>query len=206
MKIKNAQLEVVAGFADQFPNENLAEIALAGRSNVGKSSFINALLQRKNLAKTSSKPGKTRTVNFYNINNDFRLVDLPGYGYAKASKKEMDKWADLINEYLSTRPNLYEVFLIVDARHEPTDQDLQMYDWIIESGFTGYIIATKVDKIGKSKIDQVKKRISEKLDTDRDLIINFSSEKPVAKDRIVALLDKILEYEIVYDEDIIVEE
>lgn len=193
MKIKSAELEVVAGFPSQFPKENIPEIALAGRSNVGKSSFVNSIIERKSYAKTSSKPGKTRTINFYNINNDFRLVDLPGYGYAKASKKEKEKWAELINEYLAIRENLYEIFLIVDARHEPTDDDLVMYDWILEAGFTGYVIATKLDKLGKGKKDQVIKRVKEKLETDRELIIPFSSEDNYGRQEVLMLLEDIIE-------------
>ena len=126
MKFKSIELEQVAGFKSQWPAEYIEEIAFVGRSNVGKSSFINTFLGRKNLAKTSSKPGKTRTINFYNIDNKFRLVDLPGYGYAKVSKAEKAKWDKLINEYLHQRENLKEVFLLVDIRHEPTALDLSL--------------------------------------------------------------------------------
>lgn len=192
MKIKSADLEVVAGFIDQFPESDLAEIALAGRSNVGKSSFVNTLIERKSFAKTSSKPGKTRTVNFYNINNDFRLVDLPGYGYAKASKADMDKWANLINDYLVSRENLSEIFLIVDSRHEPSAQDKEMYAWILENGFSGYVIATKLDKIGKSRQDQVKKMIAKALDAPRDNIITFSSQDKTGRDKVLGLIEEIL--------------
>lgn len=177
MKFKNIELEQVAGFKSQWPAENLEEIAFVGRSNVGKSSFINAFLGRKNLAKTSSKPGKTRTINFYNIDNKFRLVDLPGYGYAKVSKAEKAKWDKLINEYLHERENLKEVFLLVDIRHEPTNLDLQMYNWIIESGFTGFIIATKYDKISRNQLHKHIKQIMKKLDVaDEGLIFAYSSE------------------------------
>lgn len=177
MKFKSIELEQVAGFKSQWPSENIEEIAFVGRSNVGKSSFINAFLGRKSLAKTSSIPGKTRTINFYNIDNKFRLVDLPGYGYAKVSKKEKEKWDKLINEYLHDRENLKEVFLLVDIRHEPTDLDRQMYDWIIESGFTGFIIATKYDKISKNQLQKHIKAIMNKLDVvDEGLIFAYSSE------------------------------
>ena len=177
MKFKSIELEQVAGFKSQWPNENIDEIAFVGRSNVGKSSFINAFLGRKSLAKTSSTPGKTRTINFYNIDNKFRLVDLPGYGYAKVSKKEKEKWDKLINEYLHDRENLKEVFLLVDIRHEPTDLDLQMYDWIIDSGFTGFIIATKYDKISKNQLQKHIRAIMKKLDVeDEGLIFAYSSE------------------------------
>lgn len=177
MKFKSIELEQVAGFKSQWPSENIEEIAFVGRSNVGKSSFINAFLGRKSLAKTSSTPGKTRTINFYNIDNKFRLVDLPGYGYAKVSKKEKEKWDMLINEYLHDRENLKEVFLLVDIRHEPTDLDLQMYDWIIDSGFTGFIIATKYDKISKTQLQKHIRSIMKKLDVeDEGLIFAYSSE------------------------------
>ena len=135
MKIKNIELEQVAGFKAQWPKDNLSEIAFVGRSNVGKSSFINSFSNRKAIARTSSKPGKTRTINFYRVNDSFRLVDLPGYGFAKVSKAEKAKWDKLINEYLHDRENLKEVFLIVDIRHEPTALDKQMYEWIIDSGY-----------------------------------------------------------------------
>lgn len=177
MKFKEINLEQVAGFKSQWPDENLQEIAFVGRSNVGKSTFINAFLAKKNLAKTSSKPGKTRTINFYNIDNSFRLVDLPGYGYAKVSKKEKEKWDKLINEYLHERENLKEVFLLVDIRHEPTKLDLQMYEWIIESGFTGFVIATKYDKISKNQLRKHIKLIQNKLNIDDEgLIFAYSSE------------------------------
>ncbi|WP_073997323.1 ribosome biogenesis GTP-binding protein YihA/YsxC [Anaerococcus urinomassiliensis] len=177
MKFKSIELEQVAGFKSQWPSENIEEIAFVGRSNVGKSSFINAFLGRKSLAKTSSIPGKTRTINFYNIDNKFRLVDLPGYGYAKVSKKEREKWDKLINEYLHDRENLKEVFLLVDIRHEPTDLDRQMYAWIIDSGFTGFIIATKYDKISKNQLQKHIKAIMKKLDVeDEGLIFAYSSE------------------------------
>lgn len=177
MKFKNIELEQVAGFKSQWPNENIEEIAFVGRSNVGKSSFINAFLGKKDLAKTSSKPGKTRTINFYNVDNKFRLVDLPGYGYAKVSKTEKAKWDKLINEYLHDRENLKEVFLLVDIRHDPTQLDLQMYNWIIESGFTGFIIATKYDKISRGQLQKHINAIKKKLDVeDEDLIFAYSSE------------------------------
>lgn len=183
MKIKQIELEQVAGFKAQWPKDEMVELAFVGRSNVGKSSFINSFLGRKNLAKTSSKPGKTRTINFYRINNYFRLVDLPGYGYAKVSKVEKDKWDRLINEYLHERENLREVLLLVDIRHEPTTLDKQMYDWIIESGFTGFVIATKYDKISRGQIQKHIKQIKKKLNiVDEGLIFAYSSETKHNKD------------------------
>lgn len=178
MKINKAELEKVAVEEKQYPDTNIKEFAFAGRSNVGKSSFINAMLNRKNLARTSSTPGKTRTINFYRVNDDLRLVDLPGYGYAKVAKSEKDKWAGIINRYLENRENLVETILLVDIRHEPTALDKQMYDYIIESGFSGIVIATKKDKIKKSQVDKHISIIAKKLGVKhRENIIPFSSSK-----------------------------
>ena len=184
VKINKAELEKVAVLEKQYPLANLPEFAFAGRSNVGKSSFINAMLNRKNLARTSSTPGKTRTINFYKVNDDLRLVDLPGYGYAKVAKTEKEKWAGIINRYLETRENLLETILLVDIRHEPTDLDKQMYDYILHSGFSGIVIATKKDKIKKSQIDKHISVIAKKLGVEhRENIIPFSSsEKDEVKD------------------------
>lgn len=178
MKINKAELEKVAVEEKQYPDPNIKEFAFAGRSNVGKSSFINAMLNRKNLARTSSTPGKTRTINFYRVNDDLRLVDLPGYGYAKVAKSEKEKWAGIINRYLENRENLVETILLVDIRHEPTALDKQMYDYIIESGFSGIVIATKKDKIKKSQVDKHISMIAKKLGVKhRENIIPFSSSK-----------------------------
>ena len=178
MKINKAELEKVAVEEKQYPDTNIKEFAFAGRSNVGKSSFINAMLNRKNLARTSSTPGKTRTINFYRVNDDLRLVDLPGYGYAKVAKSEKEKWAGIINRYLENRENLVETILLVDIRHEPTALDKQMYDYIIESGFSGIVIATKKDKIKKSQVDKHISIIAKKLGVKhRENIIPFSSSK-----------------------------
>ncbi|WP_300410876.1 ribosome biogenesis GTP-binding protein YihA/YsxC [Lagierella sp.] len=195
MKIKSSRLETIAATLSQYPSENLPEIALAGRSNVGKSSFINAFLNRKNLARTSSKPGKTRTVNFYNVNESFRLVDLPGYGYAAVSKSEKDNWATIIETYLNNRQNLYETVLIVDIRHDPSAQDVQMYNWIKEIGFTGFVIAGKADKVARSKFPQHVKKIAKVLNIeDRDLIIPFSSEKKTNLDLVYDQFENIIKY------------
>ena len=183
MKIKNIELEQVAGFKAQWPKDSLPEIAFVGRSNVGKSSFINSFSNRKAIARTSSKPGKTRTINFYRANDSFRLVDLPGYGFAKVSKAEKAKWDKLINEYLHDRENLKEVFLIVDIRHEPTALDKQMYERIIDSGYMGFVIATKFDKISKGQIQKHIKQIKNKLEIeDEGLIFAYSSETKHNKD------------------------
>ncbi|MDU1043200.1 MULTISPECIES: ribosome biogenesis GTP-binding protein YihA/YsxC [Peptoniphilus] len=177
MKINNAELEKVAVLEKQYPHENLPEFAFAGRSNVGKSSFINAMLNRKNLARTSSTPGKTRTINFYKINNSLRFVDLPGYGYAKVAKSEKEKWAGIINRYLETRENILETILLVDIRHEPTNLDKQMYDYIIDSGFSGIVVATKKDKIKRSQINKHIDTIAKKLGVEhKENIIPFSSQ------------------------------
>jgi len=177
MKINNAELEKVTVLEKQYPHENLPEFAFAGRSNVGKSSFINAMLNRKNLARTSSTPGKTRTINFYKINNSLRFVDLPGYGYAKVAKSEKEKWAGIINRYLEIRENILETILLVDIRHEPTNLDKQMYDYIIDSGFSGIVVATKKDKIKRSQINKHIDTIAKKLGVEhKENIIPFSSQ------------------------------
>lgn len=193
MKITSVELEKVAVHQEQYPSSHLPEIALAGRSNVGKSSFINSFVNRKSLARTSGTPGKTRTINFYKVNNGFRLVDLPGYGYARVSKKEKEKWGHIIEEYLNTRDNLKEIILIVDIRHSPTDQDLQMYDWIKAFGFKGIVIATKADKVSKGKFQHHQKIIRKKLGiSDSNLIIPYSSTNKVNKENIDRLVEDIL--------------
>lgn len=195
MIIKNSDLERIAATLKQYPDEELPEIAFAGRSNVGKSSFINTVINRKNLARTSSKPGKTRTVNFYNVNGEFRLVDLPGYGFAHVSKSEKDNWAKIIETYLNNRSNLYETILVVDIRHKPSVQDIQMYKWIMSFGFTGFVIANKADKISKNKYQAQVKQIMKALDIkDKDLIIPFSSENRINVDLAREQIDNILKY------------
>ncbi|MGI5949852.1 ribosome biogenesis GTP-binding protein YihA/YsxC [Peptoniphilus sp.] len=195
MKIKKAELEKVAVKKEQYPKEDTVELAFAGRSNVGKSSFINAMLGRKNLARTSSTPGKTRTINFYNVNDKLRLVDLPGYGYARVSKSEKEKWAGIINEYLETRENLLETILLVDIRHEPTELDKQMYDYIIHSGFSGIVIATKKDKIKKSQVNKHVDAIAKKLEMpSKDNIITFSSEKKDMVDEVWYIFNDMIEF------------
>lgn len=193
MKITNPQLEAMAVSEKQYPSGHLKEIALAGRSNVGKSTFLNSFVNRKKLAYTSSSPGKTRTVNFYNIDGRFRLVDLPGYGYAKASKADQEKWAESIDEYLSVRDNLKEVILLCDLRHKPTVQDKEMYEWILAAGFTGYIIATKADKIAKTKVIQHEKEIMISLGLkNRDLIFPYSSLDRSGMKDIHSLIENII--------------
>src|SRR5690554_4805866 len=176
MKILKAELEKIAVEKPQYPSGDLPEIVLAGRSNVGKSNFINSMVNRNNLAKTSSKPGKTRTINFYKINDKFRLVDLPGYGYAKVSKQEKDKWGRIIEEYLNSRENIKEIILLVDIRHEPTELDVIMYNWIKSYNYRGLVVATKADKISKGKFQKHIKIIRDKLGIENpELIIPYSS-------------------------------
>ncbi|WP_353092889.1 ribosome biogenesis GTP-binding protein YihA/YsxC [Tissierella praeacuta] len=193
MKIIKSDLHAIAVGPKQYPQDELPEIAFAGRSNVGKSSFINSMINRTNLARTSGKPGKTRTINFYIINDSFRFVDLPGYGYAIASKSEKEKWGHIIEKYLVDRKNLREVILIVDIRHEPTEQDLMMYQWIKSFGYTGIVIATKADKISKGNWQKHIKIIKDKLEIkDANLIMPYSSEKKINKDKVWEKLEERL--------------
>jgi GTP-binding protein len=185
MKVISSDLHAIAALPKQYPKDDLPEIAFAGRSNVGKSSFINSMINRVNLARTSGKPGKTRTINFYIINNSFRFVDLPGYGYAQVSMSERKKWGDIIESYLTTRENLKEVVLLVDMRHEPTNQDLLMYNWIKSFGYRGLVIATKADKISKGNWQKHTKIIREKLGIgDVNLVIPYSSENKINKEKV----------------------
>lgn len=176
MKIKKSELLITAGRKDQYPETLVSDIAFAGKSNVGKSSMLNALVNRKSLARTSSQPGKTQTVNFYNVNDIVTLVDLPGYGYARVSKREREKWGKMIETYLNTREQLKEVILLVDIRHDPGANDIQMYNWIKSYGYRGYVIATKADKISRGKIQKHIGAIKKVLNIENDnLIIPFSA-------------------------------
>ncbi len=173
----NAEILLSAVSKAQYPEDDLPEIALAGRSNVGKSSFINTLLGRKNLARTSGKPGKTQQLNFYNIDDKIRFVDVPGYGYAKVSKTERAKWGKMIEEYLTTRENLRVVVSLVDMRHEPSADDVQMYDFLKYYDISVIIVATKADKIPRGKWNKHESMIKKKLDFDmKDQFVVFSSE------------------------------
>ena len=160
MIIRNINLETVCGITSKLPENTLPEIAFAGKSNVGKSSLINALMNRKSYARISATPGKTQTINFYNINEELYLVDLPGYGYAKVSEQEKIKWGQLIERYLHGSKQLKVVFLLIDIRHKPSGNDKMMYEWIVSQGFNPVIIATKLDKIKRSQKDQDRKRRS----------------------------------------------
>lgn len=194
LKIISSDLDAIAVKSEQYPEIEMPEIAFAGRSNVGKSSFINSVLNRKNLARTSSKPGKTRTINFYLVNENFRFVDLPGYGYASVSKSEKDSWGDIIEEYLNIRNSLKEVFLLVDIRHEPTIQDVQMYEWILAYGFTGYVIAAKADKISRGKYQNAEKIIAKKLGIkNRSLIIPYSITNKYNLEKVLGIMEEVLE-------------
>lgn len=194
MIIRKSELIITAAKQEQYPPEGKLEIAFAGRSNVGKSSLINTLVNRNNLARTSGQPGKTQTVNFYNINDEFRLVDLPGYGYAKVSMTERQRWAKMIETYLTNRKSLAEVILLLDIRHEPGEHDKMMYDWIKSFGYNGIIIATKADKISKGQWMKHISMIQKKLGVeDKNFIIPFSASKKLNKDVVWDTVEEILE-------------
>lgn len=175
MKIKQSRFITSAVKRDQYPEDELPEIAMVGRSNVGKSSLINMLINRKGLAKTSSTPGKTQLINFYDLDGKMRLVDLPGYGYAKVSKDKKSGWGKIIETYLVNRPNLLEVFLLVDLRHDPTENDRLMFEWIRSFGYKGIVIATKADKIGNNQLQAKKKAIRDKLGMEEDDVLILTS-------------------------------
>lgn len=163
MVIKNINLETVCGITSTLPENDKPEIAFAGKSNVGKSSLINALMNRKSYARISQTPGKTQTINFYNINDELYLVDLPGYGYARVSQKEKEQWGKLVERYLNGSRQLKVVFLLIDIRHEPGNNDKVMYDWVVSQGWQPVIIATKLDKLKRSQIDKHIKMIKQGL-------------------------------------------
>ena len=191
MVIRNVNLETVCGITSKLPDNQLPEIAFAGKSNVGKSSLINGLLNRKSLARTSATPGKTQTINFYNVNEELYLVDLPGYGYAKVSEAEKVKWGQLIERYLHNSEQLKAVFLLIDIRHEPSANDRMMYDWIVEMGYNPIIIATKLDKIKRSQIQKQIKLIKTTLDlVPGTVVIPFSATTKQGRDEIWELVEK----------------
>ena len=192
MNLNKAEFEAAFGTSLQLPSSDLPEIAFAGRSNVGKSSLINGLMNRKSLARTSAQPGKTQTINFYNINEAMYLVDLPGYGYAKVSQSEKEKWGKMIERYLHTSKNLKAVFLLIDIRHDPSANDKMMYDWILNNGYEPIIIATKLDKLKRSQVQKNIKAIKEGLKLSKDgIIIPFSAETKQGRDEIWALIDEL---------------
>lgn len=194
MIIKSVNLETVCGVTSRLPENELPEFAFAGKSNVGKSSLINALMNRKAYARTSSQPGKTQTINFYNINNAFYYVDLPGYGYAKVSLEAKEKWGKMIERYLSRSRMLKMVFLLVDIRHDPSANDKSMYDWIVYNGYHPVIIATKLDKINRSQVAKHTKAIRQGLGmAPEDILIPFSAETKQGREEIWELLERKLQ-------------
>ena len=193
MIIKSAELETVCGITSRLPENELPEFAFAGKSNVGKSSLINALMNRKSLARTSSQPGKTQTINFYLINQNMYYVDLPGYGYAKVSVEVKAKWGKMIERYLRSSKALKCVFLLIDIRHEPSANDRMMYDWIVENGYHPVIIATKLDKIKRSQTAKQVKLIRDTLGMGKDgVLIPFSAETKQGREEIWAYLERYL--------------
>ena len=189
MIIKKALLETVIGTRSEIPVHELPEFAFAGKSNVGKSSLINAIMQRKSLARTSSEPGKTRTINYYNVNDALYLVDLPGYGYSKAGKEEAASWGRMVERYLHGSKVLKQVFLLVDIRHAPGANDCQMYEWIEAQGFEPVIIATKLDKINRSQTQKQLKLLRTTLGCKDALMIPFSAKSKQGLEEIYALFE-----------------
>ncbi|MGN0365894.1 MAG: ribosome biogenesis GTP-binding protein YihA/YsxC [Suilimivivens sp.] len=196
MIIKNVSLETVCGITSKLPENEHMEFAFAGKSNVGKSSLINGLMNRKALARTSAQPGKTQTINFYNVNDQMYLVDLPGYGYAKVSEQEKAKWGKMIENYLHKSKQLKAVFLLIDIRHEPSGNDRMMYEWILNQGFEPIIIATKLDKINRSQIQRHIKMIKDGLKVVKNtIVIPYSAQTKQGREEIYELLDSYLEQE-----------
>ena len=196
MIIKNVSLDIVCGITSTLPDTELPEVAFAGKSNVGKSSLINGLMNRKALARTSAQPGKTQTINFYNINEAMYLVDLPGYGYAKVSQSEKEKWGKMIEDYLHKSSQLKAVFLLIDIRHDPSANDKQMYDWVLHNGFSPIIIATKLDKIKRSQVQKQVKAIKQGLQVEKGtLVIPFSAETKQGREEIWSVIEGFLDAE-----------
>ena len=199
MVIKTVNLETVCGITSKLPENTKPEFAFAGKSNVGKSTLINALMNRKSYARTSSTPGKTQTINYYNVNDEFYLVDLPGYGYATAGVKVKQKLGKMIENYLHTSKKLEAVFLLVDIRHEPSDNDVMMFDWVLAAGFTPYIVATKSDKIKRSQLAKqtamIRRTIKEKSKVSHDVsfeVIPFSGTSKAGREDLYNVLDGFL--------------
>jgi len=192
MVIKSVNLDLVCGITSTLPDNVLPEVAFAGKSNVGKSSMINALMNRKSYARTSSQPGKTQTINFYNINDRIYCVDLPGYGYAGTSAETRKKWGKMIEKYLHTSKQLKQVFLLIDIRHNPSENDKMMYNWIVDQGYEPVIIATKLDKIKRSQLLKQVKIIREGLGIKPDgIIIPFSAQTKQGLDKIWEIIDPL---------------
>ncbi len=203
MVIRNVSLDIVCGVTSTIPKTDKPEVAFAGKSNVGKSSLINAMINRKALARTSSSPGKTQTINFYNINDAMYMVDLPGYGYAKASRTEVEKWGKMIEKYLRTSRNLKTVFLLVDIRHAPGENDKIMYNWVVKSGYQPVIIATKLDKLKRSQVPRCIRTIREELRLSKDtVLIPFSSETKQGREEVWNLIDRLIAGEETHEETV----
>lgn len=199
MVIKTVNLETVCGITSRLPENTKPEFAFAGKSNVGKSTLINALMNRKAYARTSSTPGKTQTINYYNVNDEFYLVDLPGYGYATAGVSVKQKWGKMIENYLHTSKKLEAVFLLIDIRHEPSENDVMMFDWVLAAGFTPYIVATKSDKIKRSQLAKqtamIRRTIKEKSRVSHDVsfeVIPFSGTSKAGREDLYNILDGFL--------------
>ncbi len=196
MIIKNVNLETVCGITSKLPENLLPEIAFAGKSNVGKSSLINGLMNRKALARTSAQPGKTQTINFYHVNDAFYLVDLPGYGYAKVSVELKEKWGKLVERYLQESKQLRAVFLLIDIRHEPGANDQRMYEWIVHQGYDPIIIATKLDKINRSQVQKHLKMVRSGLGAKPETrILPYSAITKQGREEIWDLMEELLELE-----------
>lgn len=194
MNVNNVELTAVCGRKDQYPNTELPEVAFVGKSNVGKSSLINCMVNRKSLARTSQNPGKTRTINFYNVENIVHFVDLPGYGYARAAKSEIAKWGKMIEEYLLERSQLKSIILLIDIRHDPSDNDKIMYDWLKHYGYKIIIVTTKSDKLKRSQINKHISIISKSLQLDKDdLLVPFSSETKDGRERLWDIIKNVIE-------------
>ena len=194
MVIRNVSLDIVMGVTSSMPQTTLPEVAFAGKSNVGKSSLINALMNRKSLARTSSQPGKTQTINFYNINDVMHLVDLPGYGYANAREEVKAKWGRMIERYLQKSQQLKQVFLLIDIRHAPSANDKLMYDWIVHNGYRPVIIATKLDKLKRSQVAKSVKIVREGLNLEKeDILIPFSAQTKQGLEQIWETIESFCE-------------
>ena len=193
MIIKKAQLETVCGITSKFPENSEPELVFAGKSNVGKSSLINALMNRKSLARTSSQPGKTQTINYYKVNDEIYFVDLPGYGYANANIETKAKWGKMIEKYLHTSKQIKCIFLLIDIRHEPGKNDKQMYDWILHNGYQPVIIATKLDKLKRSQVAKCVKIVRDGLELPKEgVLIPFSSQTKHGKEEIYDFIENLL--------------
>ena len=193
MVIRKVSLDIVIGVTSKLPETDRPEFAFAGRSNVGKSSLLNALMQRKNFARTSSQPGKTQTINYYSLNDECFLVDLPGYGYAKVSETVRAKWGKMIERYLRSSKMLRQVFLLVDMRHEPSGNDKEMIRWIRENGFTPIVVATKADKLSRNEQNKMLPLIRKSLEMKKEeRLVAFSAETKTGREEILGLIEEIL--------------